>query len=552
VAPRALLLLVLCSGAAAAAPRSFGGLRIKPAGLEAPRRVAGQGQVTSVTAQRAYLDRGEDDGLAVGQKVQLLRGARAGSTCEIETLAPHVATCRGGAIRVGDRFAVDKRGGEKAPKAPAPPPLPEQLARQRSVLEDAEQPLVDFVGGKTLGQSGVSGEVALVHSSVAAFSTPGSAFHQERADVALYGRQLFGGLSFGANASAVLWSRRPSGFRSPHVAFAQLQVRELWAGWQFKNGAHFALGRLTPRKAPGVGLVDGGLFGWAAPSGALAVGAYGGAVPDPLTLTPLQGPFTAGAYLAARLGGENVKTMAFEPSLRLAWVGRGSAHRFETQALMRLWWGSRFDARLEAAAGFGAGAPQVPLDAVRLDLGGRIADLLRLRAAVRYSGGGDPWLGTAPIAPSQAVHADALAALELENGFTISLQGGVVTDLSTGLTQGRAGPELALPPIAGGLLGVALGYDEEFGWMPGRSGYVQASFRPVTRLNLWTRASVFHHTFAEGAEGLSGLDGALSLGVDLRVWRWFWVRGSGWARAGLSGKPVPAALQGQLALGATF
>jgi hypothetical protein len=274
-------------------------------------------------------------------------------------------------------------------------------------------------------------------------------------------------------------------------------------------------------------------------------------MPSPVTLTPLGGPYTAGAFVAARLGGETVKSAAFEPSLRLAWVGRPGSNRFETQALMKLWWGTRFDARLEAAAGFGAGAGTTPLDAVRLDVGGHLGPV-RLRLGARYSGGGDPWLGTAPIAPSQAVHADAHAAVELPAGWNLSLQGGGLYDFVTGLAQGRVGPQLDLPPFARGAVLLGVGYDEEFGWLPGRSGYLQLVLRPAPRVSVWTRASLFHHTLAPGAEGVSGLDGALSAAIDVRVWRWFWIRGSGWARAGLTGSPVPAALFGQLGLGATF
>lgn len=552
IAAFALAAALAVAAAPAPSGKKFGGVRLRPARVEPAGRQAGQGAVVSVTVQRAYLDRGAEDGLVVGQKVQLFRGARSAASCEIESVGPHVATCLPGAIRIGDRFVLARKGTALAPRAPAPPASPQQLNTQRLQLEESEVALVEFTGGKAFGRAGVSAEVGLVHTSVAGLSTPGSAFHQERLDLAVYGQQLLGGLSFGADASAIVWSRRPAGFRSPHNAAAQLQVRELWAAWQFKNGLQIGLGRLTPRRAPGLGILDGGLIGWTSPSGAFALGAFGGALPSPVTLTPLGGPYTAGAYLAARLGGETVKAVAFEPSIRLAWVGRPATNRFETQALMKLWWGTLFDARLEAAAGFGDGQSSTRLDAVRFDAGARIAQLVRVRVAARYSGGGDPWLGTAPILPSQSLHGDAVVSLELPAGLLLSAQGGGLYDFTTRLAQGRVGPELELPPFAGGSLVFALGYDEEFGWLPGRSGYVQAVVRPFSRMSLWARASVFHHTLVRGAEGVSGLDGALSLAVDVRVWRWFWVRGSGWARMGLTGDPVPAALQGQLGVGATF
>jgi hypothetical protein len=548
----AAALVAPLASAAPQKPGRFGPFKLKPSRLESAPRQPGQGQVTSVTAQRAFIDRGAEDGLTVGTKVQLLRGTRSAATCEIESVGPHVATCKPGAIRVGDRFTVERKAGAIVPRAPAPPASPEQLAPRLEQLADAELPLVEFAGGKAFAQAGVTAELALVHASVAAFSSPDSAFHQERAEVAVFGSQLFGGLSFGARVTPIIWSRRPAAFRSPRTSFAQLEVRELWAAWQFKNGLQVAGGRLTPRKAPGAGIVDGAVLGWTSGQGAVSLGAYGGAMPSPVSLTPLGGPYTAGAFFAARLGGETVKAVAFEPSVRLAWVGRPGTNRFETQALMKLWWGALFDARLEAAAGFGDGAALTRLDAVRFDAGARVADLLRLRIGARYSGGGDPWLGTAPILPSQSIHTDALAALELPVGFTLLAQGGALYDFTTGLAQGRVGPELVLPPFFDGGLTLGVGYDEEFGWMPGRSGYLQVAVRPMPRLSIWGRASVFHRTLAPGVEGLASVDGALSLSIDLRLWRWFFVRGSGWARAGLWGEPLPAALQGQLALGASL
>lgn len=563
-APLRSALAVLAALAALAAPQSaaapgaspapaqrFGKVRLKPSRLQVPVRQPGQGLVTSVTAQRAYLDRGAEDGLAVGAKLQLHRGGRTGATCEVESVGPHVATCRPGAIKVGDRFTLERRAGPAVPQAPPPPAAPDELAPRLAKLLEAELPLHAFQGGAGQAAAGVRAELGLFHTSIAAFTSPDTAFHQERADVAVYGSQLFGGLSFGADASAIVWSRRPAGFRSPHAAAAQLQVRELWAAWQFKNGFKAALGRLNPARAPGAGVVDGAQLSWTAASGVFGVGAYGGALPSPLTLTPLGGPYTAGLFAVGRLGGETVKAAAFEPSLRLAWLGRAGSNRFETQALLRLWWGSAFDARLEAAAGFGDGSSPAQLDAVRLDVGTRVAQVVRLRAAARYSGGGDRWLGAAPIYPSQAVHADAAAAVELPAGFVLHAQGGALYDFTAQRLQGRLGPELELPPFLGGALAFALGYDEELGWLPGRTGYLQVAVRPLPKVGVWARAAVFQRARREDVDGQAGVEGALSLSVDARVWRWLWVRGSGFARVGL-GEPSPVALSGQLGLGATF
>ena len=551
---RVLLLALLVALPALGAPR-----RKKPRAERKPRavqgttRLPGVGQVTSVTAELAFLDRGAEDGLAVGAKVQLLRGGRQGAVCEVQAVGPHVAACKAGAVKPGDRFTVERKAAPPTPRLAAPPPGPDELARRRERVEAEPMPLREFDRQAGPRVEGLSATVALGHASWAGLSSPDAVFHQERLDASFRAQGLLGGLWAGVDLSALYWTRRSAAFRSPHTAAAQLLVREAFVGWRFRQGFGARLGRFVPLRAPGAALVDGAELGWLSPAGRLSVGVYGGALPDPVTLTPLRAPFTAGAFVSARFGGATAQVGLVEPALRVAWVGRpGVGNRIEADAALRAFWGTRFDGRLEVAAGFGDGAAPAMLDAVRLDLGLRPLDALRVRVGGRYSGGGDLWLGSAPIQPSQAIHADGAASWELPAGFVATVQGGAVKDLRTGLLQGRVGPELGLPAFAWGRLGAALGYDEEFGWLPGRSGYVRLSAWPVPRFALHVRASVFHQTYADEVEGMSGLDGGLSFALDARLFAWLWLRASGMGRIGFTAADRPGALSGQLALGGTL
>jgi len=78
--------------------------------LDAPQparpRVPGVGRVLQVTATRAYLDAGADEGLTPGQVVALWRGDVEAGRCTVEEVAPGSATCTGGGARPGDAFKL--------------------------------------------------------------------------------------------------------------------------------------------------------------------------------------------------------------------------------------------------------------------------------------------------------------------------------------------------------------------------------------------------------------------------------------------------------------
>src|SRR5574341_2172666 len=94
----------------------------------APRRA--DGAVVQVTAARAYLDAGSDEGLAAGGEIVLRRGHVEVARCRIEPLAARSAACVVAGARVGDLFALPAPSAREEPKLLAPPPTPEALAAQ--------------------------------------------------------------------------------------------------------------------------------------------------------------------------------------------------------------------------------------------------------------------------------------------------------------------------------------------------------------------------------------------------------------------------------------
>ena len=92
-----------------------GSLAILVAAAAAP---APAGTVTYVTSSEAFLSVGKKSGLAVGQKLNMMRRGRKIGTCDVTEVSDRRASCKGERIDRGDRFTF-------APDASViPPPKP--------------------------------------------------------------------------------------------------------------------------------------------------------------------------------------------------------------------------------------------------------------------------------------------------------------------------------------------------------------------------------------------------------------------------------------------
>jgi hypothetical protein len=532
-------------GPAGAAPRA------KPRGADAadPPAAAGSasaapikhgpkvGAVVHVTALRAYLDAGTAQGLAPGKVLRLLRGGALAATCEVETAARRHATCRpDGAARRGDLFPVTPAA---VAEPPAPKPLPrvlppEELDRRAEAV--AAQPQ-DKVEAKTAPAamalpSGRRGEVGYAHASWS--STGQQPWQEERLDAAIRGAEVWDGITLHVDLQAVHWTARPATFRMQppdrsrlyvwEAALAQRDPRRDWTG---------ALGRVVPWTIPGATPFDGLQLGLA-PSGRRGeVGVFGGLVPDPVTLSPTAERSTAGAYGSLSLGSGPViaRTDARAAVVTSPELGTRMEGELRSFALL----GRTVNAEGLLRLGVG-GKHQAPnaIDLAQVDLSGRPVPKLLVSGLFRYAGLSVPDAAAPAVYPGIERRADGAVGYEVGPAL-VSASGGWGKDLASGLERAWLGPEVAFPRLFGPRGGASLGYAAEWGWIGGRTAWIQAAVRPAPRLRLDGRL-----TWTEDFRAGGDSDHALGLlaAVNADVGRWVTLRASVLGRLGATATPA--------------
>lgn len=550
------LLLAATAVAKPAAKRAPGPPPKKTAA--AGQRVQGVGQVTFVTAERAYLDRGTGDGLEVGESVQLTRRGGGGTACKVEAVGDHVASCVGEkGIKVGDHFAFSPPA---LPKEPAPlvePPSPDLLGPVRSRVQAAALPLHDFEAGSARGALGLKLDARFDHTSW--LSGPGfvNAFNRERVDVALRDLELLWGIRLSADLSALAWATRPANSMDPYAATWQLQVRQVEISYRV-DGRPFAaaLGRINPLRIPGLTVLDGAQVAWRSADGNAEAGAYGGALPDQVSLTPLFTRWTAGLYGSKRFVLN--KDALLQPEVRVGFTTTpgGGPLRIDGQAALHLHVREVMDGHLEVLAG-GGGVVASPgfIDAVRLDLSTAQTGRLRGSLGARYwGGGGDPYSMLTTLPLGHWVRGDLRVGYEVLPWLELAARGAGNFDLTSQLLQLQVGPEL-VAVLLDGMVAASLSYDEEIGWLRGRSTALQLSLRPPGgRFRLTARASYFQQQAVPGAEGFAQNEFGGYLAVQATIWRFIWARASLLGRFGVEQTETgtPIGVTGNVALGATW
>lgn len=515
-----------------------------------PRRGGGTGSVTYVSAGRAYLDRGKDEGLAVGSEVALSRRGHAAGTCRVELVADHHATCQGQGLRPGDQFTVTARAESPAPAPRPAPALPGELARWRASLESSPQALIEFHGGEAHRRT--AADVQLGHTSWVTTSAD-STFHQERADVSLRGLPVFGGFRVYLDATALGWTGRPSDFRSLARQQGQLYVREGEVVSRESGGSlALAVGRVWPWYVPGVAVFDGAQVGWRSQEGDLEVGGFGGAIPDPVRLSPSLDRLAAGAYLAGRhMGGEEQTLRLLQYETRVSYMAApGNSKRLELEGRTRLWLGHTTDVGLWARLGVGDSQAPAAVDAARMDLDIHPSEQWRFSGGVRYDGG--LALDVPPLdglaLGTRALHGDVSATWQPTGGFSAGLTGVAARDIEAALGRQLVGPELGFPRLFGARGGLSLGYLEELGWQKGRSGYVQTVLQPGRTVRVLTRLSYFEDSAPAGVtNALPTRDAGLYTSAEYSPTRSLSVRGSVLARVGVDAS-APFGLMGNASL----
>ncbi len=490
----------------------------------APKKVDVLGQVSSITVDAAFLNRGALDGLAAGQSLTFTRTGKPAGKCTVEAVSDHFARCAAMGLRAGDRFAVG-RVPESSPLGPGPLPTEAEFARRAATLETLEWRLRAFdTAAARANGFGPRVEVLISHTT---WGNPGSAngaFGVQRFDAAVYDVELWKGLRASADVTVLNFSARPTSTRTVYQQSPVLLVRQLELGFRRADlPFSVSLGRTWLRAATGLLVIDGAQGAWRFGDG-LEVGAYAGLLPDAarLSITPSQ--WATGAFARLRFGsGTGAEATLGHLALRAGWSLREVlGGRAEVSLGASLWKGKNFDGQTSFEFGFGRTQAPGGLDAARLDLGWRPSDTLRLSGGLRYRG--MPTTGlieVGTVSPGQqALHADLGATFQLSESVLLGAQGGLATDFSSGLLQARVGPELCLPHVLGLPVGLSVAYLEELGWLRGRSGSLQLNVAPLGFFRVLSRFSWFHQQGAVGNEGLAGHELGGSLALELTPWRY--------------------------------
>lgn len=501
--------------------------------LVKPPSDVGQGKVSYVTADSVYLDRGKADGLTLSSKVNITRASKPVATCEIAQLSEHAAVCHAKGVRAGDRAQVDRVTAAALAGLPALPSAAELEAQRASVM-GAPWALVEFdESGPAARADGSRLRVSLAHHLFADLGSAQGSFQLEQVDASLYQR-LGAGFAVSADASLLVWSRKPSNNRLPRTTVLQGVVRQLEVSWQ-PEGAPVVVrvGRVRPRYTPGLLAIDGAQIGYSRASA--EVGLYGGLLPDAVTTGVSLGQWAAGAYGMGRwVDGLGSTSSVVQGEARAGWALRpGVGSRFEAGAAMHGWVSRVLDAHVGAQFAV-APAQQAPasLELGTLDLGLTPSDRFRLHLSGRYRG--NPLLEVAqvgaPLPVTRSVHASTDVSFDLLPSLTLAARAGLAWEIQGQLFQGFLGPELSWRTWQG-RIGVTAGYQEELGWLRGRTWSLAAAVAPSSRFRVQARGAWFQQpTPTLGANELG-----VSLAIDARLTSFLLGRLYGSWRTGLAG-----------------
>ncbi len=473
--------------------------------LAAPRAA---GTVSYVTAARAYLDAGSEDGLAAGTELALRREGAPAARCTVEEVAPHHAVCTGARARAGDTFALPGVPPAAAPRLLPPPPSEEVLAHRRAVVEGAQVGLVSYVAGPAAAEvlpRVRALDVAFTHQTWSV--SPGGSSSKESLDVLARGVPLTGWLFLDVDARLERWTARTAARFRPRDE-TQLSLWQAQLTAMPGDALTISVGRVLPWGIPGATIFDGGMAGWRGQRGAARteVGIFGGAVPEPDRLGGSSERYTAGAFwtLDRRAGGATFRSEGRVAAVRTPELGARGEASLTGRLFLRA-----ADLSAEVALGVG-GAEQAPgaVDAARVDLTLRPGGGVRAGGSFRYAGLAWPQPFEPAAFPGRTRAGDAFVSYDVARWLRVGAIGGLAEDAATGVGRRWFGPELTLPGIVFGRGTLSAAYLEERGFLEGRSAYAQVVGTPVRRVWLLARASWMH----EEVGGLAQDEGSLTLG----------------------------------------
>jgi hypothetical protein len=488
-------------------------LEVRPVGV---RPLDASGVVRHATRQRAWLDAGTRDGLAVGQSLVLLRRGQPSGTCTVETAAERNATCTGQGVRAGDTFAVKPAPGA-VPAALPPRPSGEEQARRLSAVQLAIAAPVDFKGkprSEVILERRRPYEAGVGHAAWLASDVRG--IQEETVWAVVRDAETWKGARLNLDLTAVHRTEPPETTRvkAGHSAFVWLREASLTLAGPDRPWALTA-GRVLPWRMPGGPTFDGVQAAWH-PSRFAEVGLFGGAVPAALLGSPQLDLATGGAYWSAETTLGTRALLRSEGRVALLTLP-GSRSRFEGEATAQAWVGKQLDVSAQARLGFGDYAAPGNVDAARVDVSWRRPGLLSVYGGWRYAQSMAPDATAPAFYPGKTRHADGAVTWERLGWLHVRLVGGDFRDVSTAIRRSWVGPELAAPRLLGRWGGLSLGYAEELGYLAGRHAWLQGDFL-LPRTHLLARATFAMDSrpsplVADSAAGLT-----LGAATDLASW----------------------------------
>jgi hypothetical protein len=315
-------------------------------------------------------------------------------------------------------------------------------------------------------------------------STGASTLSVERLDVALRGAPLGAGVLLDVEARAERWVPQANPrFRPEDDSRFYLWQAQLTAPI---SAVQLSAGRILPYRILGATVFDGASA--SVRRGNAELGLFGGAVPEPDTLSPTSDRATGGGFWSLE---RSVSNGALRHEGRLAVVRSPElGTRVEAMLAGRAW---LREVEVSAEAQLGAGGEEQAaalIDAARVDVAARPTRTVAVGASYRHAG--LDWPDAEPaLFPGRGDAADAWGSIEL-SFLRVGATGGLSRDAASGLERGWVGPELGIPRLFGQRGGLVLGYLEEGGWLAGRSAYAQLAARPWDPVRLLGRATWAH------------------------------------------------------------
>jgi hypothetical protein len=444
--------------------------------------------------RRAYLNRGEADGLEPGDSVRIVRDGQTVATCTVEFLSDHASACATGRAGVGDGFVLDRVRPAVPPAAPTPlPPTIEAEDAQRDarIISAAPVATIAYRGPRALATR-TRGEVSAGYAGW--FTVPGSAsgYSEERIDALVHGMPL-GDSSFRANlaftARRLQRTEAAARFRPGSATqFYLWQAEVVRRDDEARTVA--AAGRIWPQLLPGVPLLDGFQVGRTDRDHTRELGVYGGTLPLTASLAPTADTWTLGLYgsQAHALSG-GVRPRLLREEVRVAVRNSEAAGLVaEGEGLAQAWlagWNVAAGGLVRKAQHEDRPVWERGFLGVTVQAGSRLGGSAQVRRTGQRLADWENLAGELPNTQG-TYHGSADAYWDFVPWLGLRAAGSVHHDEGTGLGTQVAMLELRLPRVWRDHGGLALACELGQGWVRSRT----ASLATALRLGNLARAQI--------------------------------------------------------------